>query len=72
MKRDIACRKNRDVDAALDDQIQPGHRADLRLDRPAQGVTVEKPGHCEQADQHHAEQRRYRRGQALYSLGHRH
>ena len=55
MKGDIACRENRDIDAALDDQIKPGHGADLRLDRPAQCVAVEKPGHCEQTDQDHAE-----------------
>jgi len=44
MEGDIARRKYRDVGAALDDQVEPGHGADLRLDRRAQGVAVEQPG----------------------------
>ena len=37
----------------------------------AKRVPVEEPGGRDQADQHHAEQRRDRRPQALHSLGHR-
>src|SRR5262249_24452453 len=51
VKGDVACRKHRDVDRALDDEIEPGDGADLRLDRFLQGVTVEEPG-CRNQAQH--------------------
>ena len=71
MKGDVAAGKHRNVDIALDHEIEAGHGADLRLHRLAQGVPVEKPGHRDQADQRHAEKRRNRHPQALHSLGHR-
>ena len=71
MKRDVASGKHRDIDVAVDHQIEPGHGADLRLDRLAQGVPVEEPGGRDQADQRHAEECRNRHPEALHSLGHR-
>ena len=71
MEGDIAGGEHRNIGRALDHQIEPGHGADLRLDRRAQGVAVEQPGRCDQADQRHAEKRRNRHPQAFYSLGHR-
>ena len=49
VKRDVACREHRDLDAALDHEVEPGHGADLRLDRLAQGVAVDQPGGRDQA-----------------------
>ena len=71
VKGDIACGKHRDFGRARDHQIEAGHGADLRLHRLAQGIPVEKPGRRDQADQRHAEKRRNRHPEALYSLGHR-
>ena len=71
MEGDIAGGEHRNIGRALDHQIEAGHGADLRLDRGAQGVPVEQPGRCDQADQRHAEKRRNRHPQAFYSLGHR-
>src|SRR5258705_51127 len=71
VKGDVACGKNRDVDIAFDHQIEPGHGADLRLYRLAQGVPVEEPGCRDQAGQGQAEERGNWHPQALHSLGHR-
>ncbi len=71
MKRDIAAGKHRNIDAAVDHQIEAGDGPDLRFHRLPQRIPVEKPGHRDQADQRHAEQRRDRHPQALHSLGHR-
>ena len=71
VKRDVAAGKHRDVDVAVDHQIEAGHGADLRLHRLAQGIAVEQPGHRDQADQRDAEERRNRHPQAFHSLGHR-
>jgi len=49
--------KHRKLDTALDDQIETGHGADLRLYRLTQRVPVEKPGRRDQADQRRAEKR---------------
>ena len=43
MERDITAGKNRDVDAAICNEVEARHRADLRFHRIAQGVTVEQP-----------------------------
>ena len=71
VKRDVAAGKHRNVDMAIDDQVEPGDGADLGFHRLPQGVPVEKPGHRDQADQRHAEKRRNRHAEALHSLGHR-
>ena len=71
MKGDVASGKDRNLDIALDHQIETGHGADLGLDRLTQRVPVEKPGRRDQADQRHAEKRGHRHPQALHSLGHR-
>ena len=71
VKGNVAAGKYRNVDVARDHQIEPGHGADLRLDRLPQRIPVEEPGRADQADQSHAEQRRNRHSQALHSLGHR-
>ena len=44
MKGDVAAGKHRNVDRALDHQIEAGDGADLRLHRLAQRVPVEEPG----------------------------
>jgi hypothetical protein len=43
MKGDVAAGKHRNVDMALDHQVEPGHGADLRLHGVAQGVPVQEP-----------------------------
>ena len=70
MKRDVAGGEHRNVDWALDHQIEAGDGADLGLYRLTQGVPVEEPGHRDQADQPQAKQCHNRHSQALYSLGH--
>ena len=71
VKGNVAAGKYRNVDVARDHQVEPGHGADLRLDRLPQRIPVEEPGRADQADQSCAEQRRNRHPQALHSLGHR-
>ena len=56
MEGDVARRKHRNVDRALDDEIEPGDGADLRLDRLLQRVAVEEPGRRDQAEHGHAEE----------------
>ena len=68
---DVAGGKHRNVGIALDHEVEPGHGADLRLHRLAQRIPVQEPGRRKQADQRHAEKRRNRHPQALYSLGYR-
>jgi hypothetical protein len=70
VERDVAGGEHRDFGGALYYEIKPGDGADLGLDRLAQGVAVDQPGRRDQADQRHAEKRRNRHPQALYSLGH--
>ena len=67
----VAAGKHRNIDGARDHQIEPGHGADLRLDRLPQRIPVQEPGGADQADQSYAEQCRNRHPQALHSLGHR-
>jgi hypothetical protein len=71
MERDVASREDRNIDAAVDDQFEPGHGADLRFHRALQRVPVEKPGVRDQADQRQTEKGRNRHPQALHSFGHR-
>ena len=71
MKGDVAAGKDRNVDVALDHEIEAGHGPDLRLYRLPKRVPVEEPGHRDQADHRNAEKRRNRHPQALHSLGHR-
>ena len=52
----------------LNDEVEPGHGADLRLDRLAQRIPVEEPGGCDQADHHDAERRRHRHPRDALSL----
>ncbi|MGY3456286.1 hypothetical protein ACVWW5_001736 [Bradyrhizobium sp. LM3.4] len=70
MEGDVARRQHRNVDRAVDAELEPGDDADLRFHRLAQRVAVDEPGSRDQGDQRAAEQRRDRRPEALYSLGH--
>jgi hypothetical protein len=71
VERDVAARKHRDVDLAVDHELEPGDGADLRFHRLSQRVAVEEPGGSDQADQRHAKKRSNRHAEALHSLGHR-
>jgi hypothetical protein len=51
LKGDVASGENRNLNGAFDHEVEAGHGADLRLDRLAQGLPVEQPGHRDQTDQ---------------------
>ena len=71
MEGNVAARKHRDVDIALDGKLEARDSADLRLHRLAQRVAIDQPGGQDQPGQRQAEQRRDRRPQPLHCLGHR-
>src|SRR3984957_14165951 len=71
MEGDIAAGEDRDIGAALDDQVEPGHGTDLRLHRRTERIAIEQPARRDQGDQRRTEQRHDRHREAPCSLGHR-